>query len=355
MVARTFVAFDNDNFEVTSSTSAGLVGNGVINNSSTPNDTIFLYSAGSGEDIIVEDAGGSQEVLEDDDDVNHVITDGAGLVADGQTVEAESLIFVRALDGNGDPTGPVITITVFSQGGSVSDVWGLSTDTPLVDGTSYIKTGGSNAGSSRYDSFITCFAAGTPIDTPDGPKLIEGLGLGDLVNTRDNGVQPIRWAGQCTVVGRGNMAPIRIDPGLLGNSDVLLVSPEHRMIVEGPMVELLFGMSCTLVAAKYLVGLEGITQEDVASVTYHHLLFDMHQIIRGAGCWSESFFLAENALSGLDADAQRELFALFPDIQVAQANFGSTAERVLKKHEANLLKSAIQKAVSNGTPISTAA
>lgn len=341
MVARTFVAFDNDNFVVTASSSAGIVGNGVINNSSTPNGTTFSYSAGSGQDIIVEDTGGSTEVLEDDNAANHVITDGGGLVANGQTVEAESFIFVQQLDGGGNPFGPVISITVFSQGGVTGNVWGLASDTPLIDGASYFKTGGNNGGSSAYDDFVTCFAAGTAIDTPSGPQLIENLRRGDLVQTRDSGPQPIRWAGHQRVLGRGNLAPIRIEAGALGNDDPLVVSPEHRMIVDGPTVELLFGTPCVLVAAKYLVGLEGIAQDDVDSVIYHHLMFDTHQIIRGAGCWSESFFLAENALSGLEADARDEIKRLFPDLLGAKATFGPTAERVLKNHEAKLLKASL--------------
>ncbi len=338
MVDRTFVAFDNDNFVVQSSTDAGIVGSGVINNSSTPDGTTFTYTAGSGQDIILDDTGGSTEVFEDDDEANHVITDGGGLVANGQEVEAESFIFVQEIDGFGVPFGPVIAITVFSEGGVTGDVWGLSSDTPLIDGASYVKTGGSNGGSSNYDDFVTCFAAGTAIDTPDGPQLIENLRPGDLVQTRDSGPQPIRWAGHRRVLGRGNLAPIRIDAGILGNDDPLVVSPEHRVIVDGPTVELLFGTPCVLVAAKYLVGIVGIAQRDVARVTYHHLMFDTHQIIRGAGCWSESFFLAEYALSGLDAEARDEMERLFPDLLGATASFGATAERVLKKHEAMLLK-----------------
>lgn len=338
MVARTFVAFDNDNFVVTDSSSTGLIGNGVINNSSTPNGTEFLYTGGSGETVTLNDTGGSSETFDDDNAANHVITDGAGLVADGQTVEAESLIFVRALDEFGNQTGPTITITVFSQGGVTGNVWGLSSDIPLVDGTSYAKTGGSNAGSSGYNSFVTCFAAGTPIGTPSGARLIERLKVGDLVQTRDNGALPIRWAGHRRVEGTGSFAPVRIAPGLLGNSEVLVVSPEHRMLVDHPLVDLFFGASCALVAAKYLVGMTGITQKDVPEVIYHHLMFDTHQVIRSAGCWSESFFLAENAVSGLDSDAHRELLAVFPDILAAQEAFGNSAEVVLKKHEADLLK-----------------
>lgn len=337
MVARTFVAFDNDNFVVTSSSSAGIVGNGVINNSSTPNGTRFIYTAGSGETVTVEDTGGDPDIFEDDNAANHVITDGAGLVADGQTAEAESFIEVRAIDGFGNLTGPVITITVFSQGGSFSNVWGLSSDIPLVDGTAYEKTGGSNNGSSSYSSFVTCFAAGTLIDTPSGPRLIERLGVGDLVTTRDNGALPIRWAGHRRVPGRDNWAPIRIAPGVLGNTETLVVSPEHRMIIDDARAELLFGTPSVLVSAKNLMGLDGITQNEVPSVTYHHLMFDAHQIIQAAGCWSESFFLTANALDGLEAVAQQEMRGLFPDLPAAQVAFGGTAERVLKKHEADLL------------------
>jgi hypothetical protein len=338
MVVRTFLAFDNDSLEVTSSGNSSLVGNGIINNSDTPVGTTFSYSTASGQIITLDDTGGSSEVFEDDDASNHVITDGAGLVADGQIVEAESFHFVRALDADGNPTGPVITITVFSEGGATSAVWGLSSDIPLVDGTEYVKTGGSNLGSASYEDFVTCFAAGTAIDTPDGPRAIEELAAGDLVNTRDNGVMPIIWAGHRRVLGRGKFAPICIAAGALNNSDLLKVSPEHRMLVEGPIVELLFDQPRVLVAAKHLVGLDGVSQDDVGEITYYHMLFDSHQIIRGAGCWSESFFLNEAGLAGLDCKAAQEIRTLFPELHIAQQEFGPTIETVLKKHEAYLLK-----------------
>ncbi len=104
------------------------------------------------------------------------------------------------------------------------------------------------------------------------------------------------------------------------------------------MLDLLFDLPRVLVAAKHLVGLQGITQENRGEVTYHHLLFDTHQVIRGAGCWSESFFLNEAGLAGLEQGAATEIRALFPDLHVAQESFGPTIETVLKKHEAYLLK-----------------
>lgn len=350
MVARTFVAFDNENLVVASSSAGGIVGNGVINNSSTPNGTIFDYAGGSGQTITLDDTGGSADTFEDDQSASHTITDGGGLVANGQAVEAESIILVRALDAGGNPTGPVITLTVFSQGGITGDVWGLSSDIPLQDGTSYIKTGGSNTGSSDYNTFVTCFTAGTIIDTPDGPRLIEALTADDLVLTRDSGPLPIRWIGSRSVAGIGAFAPVRFAVGAVGNTAPIAVSPEHRMMLQDPTLELLFGTPRALVAAKHLIGLPGISQENVAQVTYYHLMFDTHQIISASGCWSESFFLADNALAGLHGDAHREIRALFPCITAGKATFGGTAEMELKAHEAMLFKAVLER-----TPLPIAA
>ncbi len=43
---------------------------------------------------------------------------------------------------------------------------------------------------------IICFAQGTVIHTELGPVAIESLAVGNLVETRDRGVQPVRWIGK---------------------------------------------------------------------------------------------------------------------------------------------------------------
>lgn len=42
---------------------------------------------------------------------------------------------------------------------------------------------------------IICFAAGTRIETGRGDRAAEDIAVGDLVLTRDNGLQPVRWTG----------------------------------------------------------------------------------------------------------------------------------------------------------------
>ena len=40
--------------------------------------------------------------------------------------------------------------------------------------------------------YVVCFAEGTLIDTKDGPRAIETLEDGDMIETRDGGLQPLR-------------------------------------------------------------------------------------------------------------------------------------------------------------------
>ena len=50
-------------------------------------------------------------------------------------------------------------------------------------------------------SSIPCFVAGTMIATQQGQRSFETLLLGDLVLTKDEGLQPLRWIGQRTRCG----------------------------------------------------------------------------------------------------------------------------------------------------------
>ncbi len=336
MVERALVVFDNSSLAIADGSPSGVPGNPIINNANTPNGTTFTYTQGSGQQITLDDTGGSADILEDGREGQHTITDGGGLIANGTGVEAESIIEVRALDASGAETGPVISLTVFSQNGTTSDVWAFTTDTALVDGVSYVKVGGSNAGSSGYSDFITCFGPGTLIETENQSIPVEDISVGDMVWTKGSGLQPVAWVGRRTVRGTGPFAPVVIAPGALGNVKELVVSQEHRMyFCDGP-TEYLFGSSDVLIAAKHLCSLPGVAIIPRPTIEYTHFMFDQHHILRSNGMLSESFFLSENSLSSLDIDAHKELRALFPSCERTTEKFGKTVALPLKKREAKV-------------------
>lgn len=342
MVLRRFSVFDNEDLVVTSSPNGSLVGNPIINNSNTPIGTQFQYSIGEKRPITVDDQGGDPDILEDDNASGHIVVDGNGFVDDGNPIEAESFHFVREVNSDGDLVGPVIKITVFSQNGQFTNIWGMGFDIPLEDGKTYEKVDGSNNGSSPYSDFAPCFGPGTEILTANGPRSIDTLAVGDSVWTRDNGHQVVRWIGRTTVPGTGALAPIVIAEGALGNDRELVVSPQHKMLISDPAVATHFGLEAALVPAKHLVGLPGVTVEPRKEITYTHILFDSHEIVLANGAFSESFYPGPEAVAGIDKAARDELFTLFPDLRNRDAEYGDLAAAALKGSEATVLRHTLQ-------------
>lgn len=181
---------------------------------------------------------------------------------------------------------------------------------------------------------MICFVRGARIRTPRGAVPIETLRPGDLVQTLDHGAQQIRWIGSSLRRARGDMAPILIRAGALGNGRDLRVSPQHRMLVRGWQANLLFGESEVLVPAKFLVDGTGILPEEGGVVEYFHMLFDRHEIVWADGAPSESFHPGQQGWATLDAATRAEILAIFP--QLAGGNFaayGPAARLSLRPYE----------------------
>ncbi|MEH6359520.1 MAG: Hint domain-containing protein [Amylibacter sp.] len=184
---------------------------------------------------------------------------------------------------------------------------------------------------------IRCFTKGTMILTGSGEKPVEHLMAGDMIATKDNGMQTIRWIGSTTVPATGDFAPIMIQKGAMGNARNLRVSPQHRMLFEGWKAELLFGEREVLVAAKYLVNQDTIYVSEGDTVEYFHILFDVHQIIFANGTPSESFHPGKLTIEALAKETREEIYNLFPDLQKSPDAYGSVVRTSLKKHEAKVL------------------
>ena len=347
MVLRQFAAFDNEALVIDAASPHLTPGTPIINNSSTPVGTVFTFTDGFAyQSIVLDDTSGSPDVFDDNRPCGHQIVEGRGLVDDGTQVESESYHFVRQLDENGIPTGPRITINVFSKDRDFEDIWGMAADTQLIPGASYVKIGGSNNGDSRYEDFVPCFTDRAVVLTKAGLMPIVDLEIGDEIATRDNGFQAIAWIGSAEVttadqIARPHLAPVRFQPGALGLTGLeapMMLSPNHRVLVTGPQIQMSFGEPELLVAAKHLAGLPGIDIATPAPVTYMHILFERHEVIMADGVWSESFQPGGMTLRAMDRAQSDEVLGLFPQLLQGSGQFQS-ARAVLTRREAEVARS----------------
>ncbi|WGH78616.1 Hint domain-containing protein [Jannaschia ovalis] len=179
-------------------------------------------------------------------------------------------------------------------------------------GSSYSTTTTSSPGT------IPCYAPGTMIDTPDGPRAVETLRPGDFVLTADHGPQKIRWVRsgdhpleEADVDGK----PVLIQSGALGPNrpaQDLIVSPQHRIIVGagGQLMEYFDTMAFT--PAKALTSLPGIRHiKGKTKITYVHFACDRHEVVTANGCQSESLLLGPEVLKGLTPAERRTVTRIF--------------------------------------------
>lgn len=196
---------------------------------------------------------------------------------------------------------------------------------------------------SNIETVIPCFTTGTRIDTINGPVAVERLRQGDLILTRDSGYKALKWIGRrdlnaVDLIARPEFCPVLIPAGALGAGSParnLVVSPQHRVLVTGARSELMTGEVEVLVPALHLIGHGGTRRMAPSPVSYFHLLFDAHEIVRSDGAWSESFQPGGDALDSMDSLQRREVLALFPELRLECGPGLFPAARIsLKRHEA---------------------
>ena len=167
-----------------------------------------------------------------------------------------------------------------------------------------------------------CFTVGTLVATDKGHVSIEDLQPGDRVLTRDNGYRPIMWIGSRHFDADelslyDELQPIVIEKGALGANTPscdMSVSPHHRMLLTGDLSQAMGGESEVLVAAMDLTFMPGIRQGGQSTVTYFHIMFEDHEVIRADGCWTESFLPEASVLDQMSRAQRQEILTVFPEL-----------------------------------------
>lgn len=148
---------------------------------------------------------------------------------------------------------------------------------------------------------VPCFAEGTRIDTPEGPRPVEEIRPGDLVLTRA-GLRPVLWHGSRRLDAgalrlRPDLRPVRLRAGHYGLTCDLVLSPQHGVVVGGALVR----------ARHHALWGQGARVISVGQVTYHHLLLPEHAILTAQGAAVESLFPGPEALRCLLAPERAAL------------------------------------------------
>ncbi|WP_148057322.1 Hint domain-containing protein [Octadecabacter sp. SW4] len=236
------------------------------------------------------------------------------LIASGQIYDEE---FFAVWDG--------INPHIYIESVEIAGVHvGYIVNAPLTPGTTYSQsaTGDVNAGTApAYSSFTDvppCYAPGTMIDTPDGPRAVETLEVGDLVKTLDHGPKPIRWthSGDHPLEdAEVDDKPVQIKAGALGRNlpaHDLIVSPQHRILVGGAgQLQPVF-TSEAFAPAKSLTAVPGIRHmKGKTKITWIHFACDRHEVVTANGCLSESLLLGPMVVNGLTATERQAVTDIF--------------------------------------------
>jgi len=212
----------------------------------------------------------------------------------------------------------------------------------------------------RLSGTMVCFAKGTMITTATGPKAVEDLQPGDLVLTRDHGLQPIRWTGcwhadAAKLAAKPQAQPIVIRQNALGAnmpSADLTVSPQHRIMVASAIIERMCNAPEVCVAAKHLLGHPGVeTAAAPDGVTYYHFLCDLHEIVLANGAWAESLLIAPEMYQSLPWSSVTRIFQLFPNLKALLDNPQPARPSMTRKQAAKM----VERHVHNDKPLVTTA
>ena len=139
-----------------------------------------------------------------------------------------------------------------------------------------------------------CFVTGTRIRTVRGEVPVEALAVGDVAITASGDRRPIIWIGYSDVTftdasAMADRLPIRIVAGAMGKglpARDLLVSPGHRLFIDGGLVE-----------ARLLVNGASIVRETTDALTYWHVELESHDVLLAESLPAESYADVANRAS----------------------------------------------------------
>lgn len=190
-------------------------------------------------------------------------------------------------------------------------------------------------------------AAGTLIDTPQGPVPIETLSAGATVLAEDQTgavvSSPVVSPVKTRLPARGSFRPVRLFAPYFGLRSDITLAANQFLSLTGPDVEYLFAQERVLVAARHLVSRRTGSLPPVAdTMTWHQLLLPGLESLRIGGCSIVS--LRAGRLRRHQEAHENSVLAAVPRRDLPRP--GVTQEQVLSEFEARTLLGQVSRASS---------
>ncbi|WP_407492931.1 Hint domain-containing protein [Pseudooceanicola sp. MF1-13] len=273
------------------------------------------------------------------------VVTGTVTYADGTTLTDTFVVFQ-------DQTGALF-LTIYNTQTSLDDKGVSSFEITGITSSSY---DGMDQFNRDQLSFVACFSDDALILTAYGMVPITDLKVGDMVMTRDNGLQPIRWIGATELSledlkAKPHLSPYKVKSGCFGPGmpmTDLTLSPQHRLLIGGRLMAKMFGDEELLIAVKHLEKLRYIQKPRVkAGVTYRHILLDRHEVIYANGLPTESLLIGDEARRKLPIELRQEIEEILPELAMGPA--AQPPARVLARgHHARVINERLRRRRANG-------
>ncbi len=170
-----------------------------------------------------------------------------------------------------------------------------------------------------FENAFSAFARGAILRTNFGPRAVEDLLPGDIIETA-NGLTELRWKGSMLIVpNAGNDAPlVRVGADALGmmrpQMDVVF-GPAARIHHRFAGVKQVTGQSSALsLATDFCDGVSITEMRPAAPVQVFHLAFDRHEILSVGGIEVESYHPGPEHLVSVRGNMLELFLTMFPHI-----------------------------------------
>ena len=287
----------------------------------------------AGEDLTSNETATADATINGTTSIGSAIDAAAGFLIE-DTVTGESFAVIWLIVEDGPAAGQYTLSEMRFVTGRSYELQGWTTDP---------KAG--SPGAFTYSDYV-CFAAGTLIETTQGPQPVEKLRAGARVVTLDHGPQTVIWVGSRRLIldaTNENQKPILIKRNALGPGcpqQDLAVSPQHKVFFQGLSSGPTAPRDGFFAPAHFLLETEAArVMRGKRSVTYQTFMTARHEIIYANGLGVETFYPGPYGLGLLSPEEYLGVYlALFRTGKFGPRTYGKNARPTLTRCDFRKLK-----------------